>query len=200
MESDIFRAGTSPGSPSTQVEIKMLLCYILSQIGQPMSFSQLYEALSEHNLVNYFELVRALSDLSDLGHVEVSAAEDGSDQYAVTELGRRTGGELERSLPLTVREKALEASRRVMGRHRRLTEVRVSDSPCGDGFMLELAIPDRGEDLLCLRVFAPTREERDAMRKGFLNAPLTVYKGVLALLTGDEQVLGNIFTRESKLF
>ncbi|HHY53059.1 MAG TPA: hypothetical protein GX499_07435, partial [Clostridiales bacterium] len=46
-----------------------------------------------------------------------------------------------------------------------------------------------------------TRQECELMKKRFLNAPLTVYKGVMALLTGNEQVLGTIFSSdERKLF
>lgn len=200
MESDIFRAGTVPGSPATEVEIKMLLCYILSNMDGPMSFAQLYEALSEHSLVNYFELVRVLDNLCELGHLETAAAPDGSDRYAVTELGRRAGDEFERTLPFTVREKALEASRRVVERQRRLTEVRIAETPCGGGFQLELGIPDRDGELVALRVFAPTRQECELIKKRFLNAPLTIYKGIMALLTGDEGVLGDIFSTEQRLF
>lgn len=201
MESDIFRAGVNPGSPATGMEIKTLLCYLLSHLEEPIRFSQLYEALSEHNLINYFELVQALDQLSDLGQLSVSPGDDGADCYRVTSLGREIGAELERALPLTVREKALDSSLRVMERHRRLTEVEIKETPCRDGgFALELSIPEGDEALIGLRVFAPTREECDRIKKRFLNAPLTIYKGVMALLTGDEQVLGTIFSDESKLF
>ncbi len=47
MANDIFMAGVAPGSPSSEDEVKMLLCFILSGIGQPISFTQLYDAMSE---------------------------------------------------------------------------------------------------------------------------------------------------------
>ncbi len=200
MESDIFRAGVAPGSPTTDVEIKMLLCYLLSHLEESISFTQLHEALSEYNLVNYFELVQALDDLCSLGQLSVST-ENSLDLYRITPLGKEIGAEFERTLPLATREKALEATRRVMERQRRLTEVDIRETPCRDGgFLLELSIPDKDGELIGLRVFAPTRRECDRMRKRFLNAPLTIYKGVMALLTGDEQVLGTIFSDERKLF
>lgn len=200
MESEIFRAGVAPGSPTTGVEIKMLICYILAAVGDPMSFSQLYDALSEHNLVNYFELVRILEELADLGHLTVSAAQDGADLYAATALGREAASNLGEDIPASVREKALAASQKVMERHRRLAEVELEVSPQGSGFMLRMAIPGPEGALADLRMYAPTREECDLMKRRFLNAPLTVYKGLVALLTGDENVLGNIFTQEQPLF
>ncbi len=201
MDSDIFRAGVAPGSPSTDVEIKMLLCYLLSHIEEPIGFTQLHEALSEHSLVNYFELVQALDDLCQLGQLSVTE-EQGVQLYRITPLGREIGIEFKRTLPLSIREKALDATRRAIERHRRLTEVNIKETPCpGGGFQLELSIPDKDGELIGLRVFAPTRQECELMKKRFLNAPLTVYKGVMALLTGNEQVLGTIFSSdERKLF
>jgi hypothetical protein len=200
MESDIFRAGVAPGSPSTDIEIKMLLCHLLSHLEEPIHFTQLHEALSEHSLVNYFELVQALDDLCQLGQLSV-CDEQGTQQYRITSLGREIGAEFERTLPLSMREKALDSTRRVLERHRRLTEVNIKETPCpAGGFLLELSIPDKDGELIGLRVFAPTRQECDLMKKRFLNAPLTIYKGVMALLTGNEQVLGTIFSDERKLF
>jgi len=65
---------------------------------------------------------------------------------------------------------------------------------------VELALPEEGGQLVCVRVFAPTEKDCENLKRRFLNAPLTVYKGILALLTGDEEILGEIFTREKPIF
>ncbi len=201
MESEVFRAGVAPGAPSTGLEVKTLLCFLLSRVGEPMTFDTLHEALSENSLVNYFELRQILDELCRLGQVEERAGGDVSAPalYAATTAGRAAGDELERSLPYSVREKAVDAARRALARRRRLDELRVRALPRGDGYTVELAIPDEtAGELLCVRVYAPSRDEYEAIRRGFLNAPLTVYKGIMALLTGDEKVLGNIFTEDDE--
>ena len=199
METDIFRAGVRPGAPISEDEVKILLCYVLSNIERAISLDQLYDALSGHSLVNYFELTHALEKLTQTGHIETGAAAPA--EYIATGLGADTGKEFECSLPLTVREKAVDACRRLQARERRRSEVRISETPCeGGGFTLELALPDAGGELLSVRVFAATREDCDRLTRRFLNAPLTVYKGIVALLTADEQVLGEIFTRDESLF
>lgn len=200
MENDIFRGGTRPGSPTSEMEIKMLLCYILSNQPESMSFSQLYEAVTEDGLINYFELIRLLEELVRLEHLSIHREEGLPDRYTATQLGQQASREFERNLPFSVRERALGASQRVMERHRRLTEVQMTETEEGDGIRLELSIPDGEGELLSLKVYAPTREECDEMKRQFLNAPLTIYKGVMALLTGDEKVLGEIFTQEEHLF
>lgn len=200
MESDIFRAGVRPGSPGTEVEVKMLLCYVLSNLEQAMTFDQLYEALSDHGIVNYFELIQLLDKLLETGHLSAVAPPGSPALYTATDLGTQAGDELGKDLPLTVREKSLASCRRLLARERRLSEVKISETPCQDGFMLEFAIPDDRGEILSLQVFSPTRHECELLKRRFLNAPLTIYKGIIALLTGDERVMGEIFTREEPLF
>jgi len=200
MESDIFRAGVRPGSPGTEVEVKMLLCYVLSNLEQAMTFDQLYEALSDHGIVNYFELIQLLEKLLETGHLSAVAPPGSPALYTATDLGTQAGDELGKDLPLTVREKSLASCRRLLARERRLSEVKISETPCQDGFMLEFAIPDDRGEILSLQVFSPTRHECELLKRRFLNAPLTIYKGIIALLTGDERVMGEIFTREEPLF
>jgi len=200
MESDIFKAGVRPGSPDNEGEVKVMLCYVLSKT-QPMSIDQLYDALSQHGLINYFELVRALEKLTQSGHLSQQLSDSGGALYTATGLGIDTGKELESLLPPAVREKAVKACRLLLAREQRLREVGVSQTPCEGGFILELTLPDPGgADLLTLRVFVPTQKECELLKRRFLNAPLTVYKGIMALLTGNEQVLGQIFTHEQSIF
>ena len=201
MESDIFKAGVRPGSPDNEGEVKVMLCYVLSVIEQPMSTDQLYDALSEHGLINYFELVRTLEKLAHSGHISQQSSDSGQALYTAANLGVDAGKQLETMLSFAAREKAVKACKLLLLREQRLREVGARQTPCEGGFILELTLPDpEGADLLTLRVFVPTQKECELLKRRFLNAPLTVYKGVMALLTGNEQVLGRIFTHEQTLF
>jgi hypothetical protein len=194
MQNEIFRAGVRPGAPGCEDEIKILLCYIIGRVGE-ISFDQLYDALCGHSLVNYFELVSILEKLVGLDHL--TSCPEG---YGATELGRAAALEFERKLPVSVREKALLAAQNALLREKRRHEVKIAETPHGDGFMIDLSIPENTSDLLLLRVFAPTKEDCRRIKTRFLNAPLTIYKGVTALLSGDEKILGEIFEKEEKLF
>jgi hypothetical protein len=78
--------------------------------------------------------------------------------------------------------------------------VRIEETQQGNGSLLELSIPDMGSDLLSLKLFAPTREDRNQIVRRFLNDPVFLYQGVLSLLTGDIRVLGEIAPEENPLF
>lgn len=200
MEFDIFRANVSPGAPATQDEIKMLLCYILSNMPQPMSFAELHEALMEDSLVNYFELVRAVDGLSATGHIVSDGKEDGPKRYTVTQLGRQAAEAFTETLPLSMREKAIASAQKLLKRQQRESEVSITVRESDGGYLMELSIPDHGVQLISFSVFAPDREQCERIRRCFLNDPQYIYKGVISLLTGNEEVLGQIFPQKETLF
>lgn len=200
MENEVFKAGVRPGSPTTTDEIKILVCYILTKTGADMSFAQIHEALSEHELVNYFELVSAVDSLENTGHVEVNPHEDETSRFRVTALGKSTADEIDGLLPVSVREKAASSADKLLRRKKREREVEVRIEPSDSGFEVNLAIPDENSKLVSFAVFCPTKDEAELIRRRFLNDPFYIYKGVLALLTGDRDVLGEMFPAKENLF
>lgn len=201
MENEIFKAGVRPGSPVTNDEIKLLICYILSKTNAAMSFEQIHETLLEHELVNYFELVSAMDSLEKTGHIkEEVPGGTGAACYTVTELGRSTSGTINTLLSVSVRDRAVSSAEKLLRREKREREVKVSIEAADSGYEVRLAIPDSGSNLASFTVFCPTMEEAKLMRRRFLNDPFYIYKGVLALLTGDKDVLGDIFPAKEDLF
>lgn len=199
MEREVFGAGVAPGSPTTPNEVKTLLCWLLDNTGAEMSFAQLHEALAAHNLVNYFELVQDLEQLVETGHL-IRRLDGETEQFSATQLGRETGQELASTLPLAVREKALESAKLALRRTRRLREVNALVEKLPDGFKVHLSIPDQGSGLIDLTLFAPTEREAQEMRRRFLNDPVFLYKSVLALFSGRLGVLGELSEEEEELF
>lgn len=200
MEQEIFRAGVRPGGPTTNDEVKILVCYILSKTGEAMSFEQLHEALSEHELVNYFELVTAVDSLGNTGHIQAARAENGADLYSATGLGRDTARTIDGLVPSSVRRKAAASADRLLRRQRRKREVAAVIEPSGPGFGVKLSLPESGLDLVEFSVFCPTMEEAELVRRRFLNDPAYIYKGVMALLTGDREIIGEMFPAKEELF
>lgn len=199
MEQETFRAGVRPGGPTTVDEIKILICYMLSKTGAAMSFAQIHDALSEQELVNYFDLVATVDALERTGNIEASG-ESGGEVYSVTESGRAAATAVNGMLPLSVRDKAASAARRLLRRKQRQRELTAEISESGEGFEVRLGIPASGSSLVSFALFCPTREEAMLVRKRFLNDPIYIYKGVTALLTGDKDILGEMFPAREELF
>lgn len=200
MQQDIFSAGTAPGSPTTENEIKTLICYLLTKTQRSLTFEQLHEALREHHLVNYFELISAVDSLVESNHIEKNK-QDQINFYTVTDLGRATAETLDTSLPYSVREKAVEAVDTILSRQKRREEVKTEISTLENGgYQVELSIPEGNTHLVSFTIYAPTLEEAKRLEKGFLNDPVFIYQGVQSLLSGDLSVLGDLRPTTNPLF
>ena len=194
MDREIFFADVLPGAPTSINQIKTLVCMMLTQAGG-LTFAHLHEALRENRLVNYFELISAISQLVQTGHISCEASGD-EECYSITALGEKTAAELSRDIPTTVREKAVSTALIIKKRERRMSEVIISTETRDGGYYLTLALPGESEELVSFTVFAPTEQECDKLRRRFLNDPVFVYQGVMALLSGEREVLGKPLPQE----
>lgn len=194
LDLNAFTAGVEPGGLTHGYEIKILVCYLLGQIGTGMTFTQISDALLHRGLVNYFELANALSDLTESGHLtcEDCAGRQEDTSYHLTDLGRQTACTFSGTLPVSVREKAVKSARHQLLRRKIESSNHASIRKAEDGYIVDMTICDIGSDLLSLSLFMPTEQEAEQVRQHFLSDPLLTYKGVLALLTGDLQTVGQL--------
>lgn len=196
MEYQAFTEGVRPGSVTTSHEVIILICYMVSKSPQPVSLEQLGRALLREELVNYFEFTNASEYLVKSGHL----TDAGKGLYTVSELGQSTAKTFESDLPAAVRERAMSSLENILKLLRRQEENRVEIEKTPDGYQLSMTITDIGTDLMSIVMFMPTMEECEAVRRRFLNDPLTVYKGVFALLTGDMKTVGELIPSGDNLF
>ena len=185
MNQGVFTEGIDHGGLTTDYEIRILICWLLHKMKMPVTSSQLSSALLGESLVNYFEVTCALGELLSSGHLtEVKA--DGQQGYvSVTELGRKTAETFYKSIPRTVREKALDALSQSVLQERFAKENRAEIVETNDGFRLELSLNDVGNDLMSVSLYAPTREVCEMMKKNFISDPTVLYRAVLSVLMGS---------------
>lgn len=186
----VFTAGVAPGAPKTDFEIKFLICYLLYRAGEPVAFSQLSAIFQQTEMVNYFEFSALISEMLAQGHIRETA--EGSMTYKLTEHGVRTAQSFYKAVPLSVRDRCETALRRQLKLGRRIEENNVKIDRTPDGYKIELEIPDIGTPLMGLTLSLPTYEHCEKVRRRFLNDPLHLYKGILALATGDLESVGEL--------
>ncbi len=197
MEQNLFTEGVRPGSVTTPEEVHMLICYIFREAGQPVTLDQANEVLQRQSLVNYFEFAEAAERLIRMGHLR--PAENG--RYTLSPEGEKLADTFRQKLPAAVRERAQRALDDVLTLLRRQQENKVRVKKVGDGCEITLTITDIGSDLMSLTLFLPTEKECEQVRRRFLNDPALLYKGTMALLTGDMETFGeniNLSTAKKK--
>ncbi|MDR3552180.1 MAG: DUF4364 family protein [Clostridia bacterium] len=185
MANDGFDAGVEPGGLRDKNEVKILICYLLKNVGRPLTFENLNEILRQDGLVNYFEFAQAVKEMLETGHIDL-IEQGGAQAYKVTKLGAGTAGLFERRLPLSVREKAVRSGVRLLAKIQREAENRaeIIEEESG-GFSVRCRILDNGDELMGITLLVPALDQARAVQKEFQQNPEAVYKGVLALLTGN---------------
>ncbi len=192
MEYEAFSGGVEPGGLRTTYEINILVCYLLKTVDAQFSKAQLSEVLQRDGLVNYFELANSLNELVRLGQVTVSKNEVGEDCYGVTDLGAQACAAIERTVSVSVRDKAVKAALRLMKKTERERKNKAEISKVDDGYIVSMRILDYGSDLMELKLFLPDANQASLVKRQFLNDPQLLYRGVLSLLVRDLEEFGDM--------
>lgn len=198
MNFNAFVGGIEPGGLTNDFEVKILICFLLKKIEQPLSFEQINEILQKTGFVNYFEFVEAISELQKTEHVLPMTDENGEEVFELTEIGGATAQTFHHTLPLTVREKTVEAARELIQMQKQLEETEVRYHVVEDGYVLTMKMKDIGSDLMDLSVFVPSEDECVEIRERIFADPLLLYKALLSVLMGDYEGGKQLFEEKLK--
>ena len=180
-ERDAFTAGVRPGGLTSSTEIRLLLCYLVQHSG-PVTQRQLETALTDAQLVNYFEIGSCLDDIRRQGLVERTG-----DEYAITPKGRRVARELTHDLPLSVRERAVAAVVKAQLWTRKQAEYRAGISERADGHCPVRCMINRPDGRpFRLELGMPDRLTAELVKKQFILKGNEIYQLLINKLTEDE--------------
>ena len=177
--------GIRPGGPTKSYEVNLLICYVLDQVGTPLSFFQLNEALQRETLVNYFEFSRAIADLEEKGNIIAQENEGNIRIYSLSETGKAAAQTLENALPFSVRERAVRAAEKVARHAKRARQNTVQMDKVADGYNLTLTMQDIGSDLMSVSLFLPTVAECEQVKEKFIEDPEGIYRSIWEIFLGS---------------
>lgn len=195
LEHNALTAGVTPGGLWNQSDIKLLICYVLSSVGEPLSKEDVVLILQDKNLANYFEINDAFEAQVSLGNVEKTP----EGLYVITENGRKISETLDTRLPLSVRDKALESAVRLMSYARNRREHKVEIKPVEKGVEVTCHISS-GEktkkDLMTITVLVGDAKQAAMVEETFHKNPQRIYQALLCAMTGDMDLAETFFGDE----
>ena len=191
MESNAFTGGVEPGGLWNQNDIRILLCYILNSVNGPLSGESICQIVQERALATYFEVGDALAALLRQGNLR----QDEEGLYTVTPAGREIAQSLDATLPLSVRDKALEAALRLMADSKARRENRVELAETENGFHVTCHISGGALDLMEISLYAPDKNQAKLIEQNFYQNPEGIYKLLLSALTGDKEYARSYFEK-----
>ncbi len=189
MKQDAFSAGVEPGGLWNKNDIRILLCYILSSVGAPLARQDLTRIIQEKGLANYFEVEDALASLLAQGNI----SQNGDGYYTVTAAGKEIANSLDATLPLSVRDKALEAAFTMLSKARAQRENRVDIQQTERGVQITCHISGGEMELMAVSLYVPDKAQAEMVKDRFHKDPQGFYQLVLAALTGDTSLAKEFF-------
>lgn len=169
------------GFIQNELDLKLLVLYIMSRAAAPITFLQLLELALCDAGVDYFSLTQAVGHLVETGHLEL----DG-ELYSITEKGRRNSEICESSLPYSVRMHCDDNLVKLNEVLRRAALVQTDLTPNGDGTcQARLYLADDSGPLMELKVLYPSLEQGQSLLRRFQEAPEALYHQIMELLSRE---------------
>ncbi len=188
MEFNAFTAGIDPGGLRNKDEIRILLCYILSSVGAPLSKTDIVNIIQENGLANYFETADALAELTERGSI---VHLEGTELYTASDTTHIIAKQLDTALPASVRTHALQAALNLLARAKREQENQVEIVKTDLGYNVICHISGGEMELMSFQLYVPDYKQAELVKKNFQAHPEIVYQVMLALVT-DQDSLGDL--------
>ena len=85
----------------------------------------------------------------------------------------------------SIKEKALRSAHRLLAFHKTGNRINADIVPAEEGYMVKCSITDKEKTILDLNIYLTDDKYADNMKENFVERAEVIYKGVLALLSGD---------------
>lgn len=181
MERDAVSAGVSPGGLFNSAEIKILVCYILSNIDEPVPGQMLANVLHYEGIANCFEVNEAIASLVSSGQISVS--DSSKDTYVINKSGRDVAETLKTSLPFTVKEKAYIAAFKMVSRFKNANNTEISITKEDNRTYINCSALDGEIPFMSVKLLVTDEVQAQCIKERFLNDTSSIYSGIIELLT-----------------
>ncbi len=182
LDFDAMTAGVKPGGLNSKQTIRILMCYIIDSMKEPITQYQIERAMVENELVNYFEIGDALSRLEKSDLIKMN--DKGG--YTVTNDGHMVAQTLHTEVPLTVREQAYHAAINCMEYTKlaEYTRVSIAKTPQGD-YAVTCKLLDGEVEIFSMMMTFDEENLAEYIKERVFNNGNEIYQCMLATLTGN---------------
>ena len=156
-----------------EMDVKVLILFILARIDTPLSVQEVYEVAYQDDSLNYFMFADCISRLADTGHV----LKDERGRFTISEKGKQQGKFVEDSLAVPVVNKvsaAIEQKKIALRRDGYLTTSVDQDE---NGYWtVTLNYKDDGMPMMSITLMAPNQQLGHAMAENLKKQANVIYK------------------------
>ena len=173
---------TRMGYIQNDLDLKLLVLYIINRAVAPITFNQLLELALCDAGVDYFFLTQVVNHLVETEHLTAQG-----DRYEITDKGRHNCKICEEALPFSVRRRCDENLVAVNEQLQREAQIRGELIPREDGtFTVSLALDDDAGNLFRLELLTPAQEQGQALVSRFKANPEQFYNTLVSNMLTEQ--------------
>lgn len=181
MEKDASGAGVARGGLFSTAEIKILICYILTAVDEPIPVDMLANVLHYEGIANGFEVSDAVASLEKSGQIVL--ANESENSYTVTASGKNTAKNLKTSLSAVVKERAYLAVMKMFAKFKNAKDNSFEITHENGATYLSCSAIDNGKPFITVKLLITDEEQGHYIREKFLENPSAVYTKIIEMLT-----------------
>ena len=173
--------------------VKIFVLYLMQNINYPLDYVTLNDIVMQNDYVMYLDFAESFHEMLDTELIrEECKNEAGDSMYLVTEKGRVVATELHSEILSSLLDKSLECALRYLDFKKRNIKVSSRIEKRDDGrYDVICIIKEKDEVIMQNSVVVDTVIRAQRMEDNFRDHPEVVYKGVMALLSGNINFIFN---------
>lgn len=173
--------------------VKIFVLYLMQNINYPLDYVTLNDIIMQTDYVMYIDFAEAFHEMLDADLIEICDHNEAGDPlYIVTDKGRIVATELHSEILTSLLDKSLECALRYLDFKKRGIKVSCRVEKRDDGrYEVICIIKEKDVVIMQNNVVVDTLNRAQRMEDNFRDHPEVVYKGVMALLSGNINFIFN---------
>ena len=167
--------------------VKIFVLYLMQNINYPLDYVTLNDIVMQNDYVMYLDFAESFHEMLDADLIEDCGKNDAGDSmYVVTDKGRIVATEFRSEILTSLLDKSLECAMRYLDFKKRNIKVSAKIEKTDDGrYDVICIIKEKDKVIMQNTLTVDTLNRAQRMEENFRDNPEVIYKGMLALLSGN---------------
>ena len=171
-------------------DVKVFILHLMDNIAHPLTLTEINEMAMQDDFIRALDFAECFSELIDTDNIKMIEEVNGETKYVITDRGHQVVLALKSTLSGFVRAKSLKSAMRYLSFTKRGAELESIVTNEGKKSRLNCKVKENGETVFSLEIALDNEYQLEIMRHSFEQDPETIYKAVLAILSGETGYLG----------
>ncbi|MBO5294564.1 MAG: DUF4364 family protein [Clostridia bacterium] len=171
--------------------VKIFVLYLMRNINYPLDLVTINDIVMQTDYIMYLDFAVAFHEMLDGGLIEeTDKNENGDALYAVTRRGAMVAEQLRSDLLPSILDRSLSCALRYLDLKRRGITVDCTSEKRGDTtYDVTFVVKEKDKILMQTTVNVDSEYRSRQMRENFRERPDVIYRGIMALFTGNVNFL-----------